>query len=101
MAEIDCAGRAVREINAEIRGAIELGDTSIRVKNPAARHNLGVAILKAADVKFDGSVGYYCGGLPRSCRRGSCGQRSDHGGNQPWSKDSGSPDLGKRAGAAA
>jgi glutamate synthase domain-containing protein 3 len=63
MAEIDCAGRPVREINAEIRSAIGLGDTSIMVTNPAARHNLGVAILKPATVKFDGSVGYYCGGL--------------------------------------
>jgi glutamate synthase domain-containing protein 3 len=63
MAEIDCVGRPVREINAEIRRVIDLGDTNILVKNPAARHNLGVAILKAANVKFDGSVGYYCGGL--------------------------------------
>ena len=53
----------VREINAEIRSAVGVGDTNILVKNPAARHNLGVAILKAANVKFDGSVGYYCGGL--------------------------------------
>jgi glutamate synthase domain-containing protein 3 len=63
MAEIDCAGRPVREINAGIRSAIGLGDTNIIVTNPAARHNLGVAILKPATVKFDGSVGYYCGGL--------------------------------------
>jgi len=63
MAEIDCAGRSVREINTEIRSAIGLGATNILVKNPAARHNLGVAILKPASVKFDGSVGYYCGGL--------------------------------------
>jgi glutamate synthase domain-containing protein 3 len=60
MAELDCAGRTVREINAEIRG---LGEADIVVKNPAARHNLGVAILKPARVKFEGSVGYYCGGL--------------------------------------
>jgi glutamate synthase domain-containing protein 3 len=63
MAEIDCAGRLVREINADIRSAIGVGDTNILVRNPAARHNLGVAILKAASVNFDGSVGYYCGGL--------------------------------------
>jgi glutamate synthase domain-containing protein 3 len=63
MAAIDCTGRPVRVINAEIRRAIGLGDTNIVVTNPAARHNLGVAILKPANVKFDGSVGYYCGGL--------------------------------------
>jgi glutamate synthase domain-containing protein 3 len=60
MAEVDCRGRTVREINAEIRG---LGEGDIVVKNPAARHNLGVAILKHARVRFEGSVGYYCGGL--------------------------------------
>jgi glutamate synthase domain-containing protein 3 len=60
MAELDCAGRTVREINARIR---ELGEADILVKNPAARHNLGVAILKPARIKFEGSVGYYCGGL--------------------------------------
>ena len=36
MAAIDCAGRAVREINTEIRCAIEHGDTNILVMNPAA-----------------------------------------------------------------
>src|ERR1700687_5581872 len=98
MAEIDCAGRSVREINAEIRSAIGVGDTSILVKNPAARHNLGVAILKPASVQFDGSVGYYCGGLmdgpsleiagsagwglAESMVSGTGGGRG--GGGQPW-----------------
>jgi glutamate synthase domain-containing protein 3 len=60
MAELDCATRTVREINARIR---ELGEADIVVKNPGARHNLGVAILKSARIRFEGSVGYYCGGL--------------------------------------
>src|SRR2546425_7688599 len=60
MAELDCAGRTVREINARIR---ELGEADIVGKNPGARHNLGVAILKPARIRFEGSVGYYCGGL--------------------------------------
>jgi methylamine---glutamate N-methyltransferase subunit B len=63
MAEIDSTGISIREINTGIRKAIGLGDRDILVKNPAARHNLGVAILEPARIRFDGSVGYYCGGL--------------------------------------
>jgi glutamate synthase domain-containing protein 3 len=63
MAELDCEGRPVREINTEIREAIARGETEILVRNPGARHNLGVAILQPARVRFEGSVGYYCGGL--------------------------------------
>ena len=33
------------------------------VTSPGARHNLGVALLEPGTVTFDGSVGYYCGGL--------------------------------------
>jgi glutamate synthase domain-containing protein 3 len=63
MGEVNCQGRAPREINAEIKHLIHRGDTHIRVLNPGARHNLGVAILKAVTLELDGSVGYYCGGL--------------------------------------
>ncbi len=60
--EIDCAGRIIREINREIRAALADG-ASVIVRNPAARHNLGVALLTPGEVTFDGSVGYYCGGM--------------------------------------
>jgi methylamine---glutamate N-methyltransferase subunit B len=63
MGEVDCAGRSTREINAEIKHRIELGDTQIQVQNPGARHNLGVAILQPVRLRFNGSVGYYCAGL--------------------------------------
>lgn len=63
MAEIDCSGRATREINAEIRRAIGVGDREIIVKDPGARHNLGVAVLEPVRIRFAGSVGYYCAGL--------------------------------------
>jgi methylamine---glutamate N-methyltransferase subunit B len=63
MGEVDCAGRSTREINAEIKNRIKLGETQIQVENPGARHNLGVAILQAVSLRFNGSVGYYCGGL--------------------------------------
>ncbi|HXI42407.1 MAG TPA: hypothetical protein VNH83_20655 [Bryobacteraceae bacterium] len=63
MAEIVCGSRATREINAEIKQAIAAGDREIVVKDPGARHNLGVAVLAPAHIRFTGSVGYYCGGL--------------------------------------
>lgn len=53
----------MREINSEIKQLIAQGETEIVVKNPGARHNLGVAILKPAHIIFEGSVGYYCAGM--------------------------------------
>ncbi len=63
MAEINCAGRTTREINAEIRRAIAAGDREVVVKDPGARHNLAVAILDPAHILIAGSAGYFCGGL--------------------------------------
>jgi glutamate synthase domain-containing protein 3 len=63
MAEIICNGRGPREINAQIRRAIEAGDTDILIQDPGARHNLGVAVLQPVHIRFAGSVGYYCAGL--------------------------------------
>ncbi|HVP49434.1 MAG TPA: hypothetical protein VMT32_22730 [Bryobacteraceae bacterium] len=63
MAEIVCGNRATREINAEIRRAIAAGEREIVVKDPGARHNLGVAVLEPVRIRFAGSVGYYCVGL--------------------------------------
>ena len=63
MIDIDCEGRTTRQINREIARHIEGGKSEILVKNSGARHNLAVAILKTARIEFDGSVGYYCGGL--------------------------------------
>jgi glutamate synthase domain-containing protein 3 len=63
MAQIDCTGRSIREINAEIRRLAAAGEPEITVRNPAARHNLGVAVLQPARIRFDGSVGYFCGGM--------------------------------------
>lgn len=63
MAEIDAAGCTAREINSAIRLAIAAGSTEIIVRNPGARHNIGVAILEPVRLKIAGSAGYYCGGL--------------------------------------
>ncbi len=73
--QIDCTGKSTREINQAIRAAIASGG-SVAVANPAARHNLGVALLQPGRVVFEGSVGYYCGGMadgPSIEVRGSAG----------------------------
>lgn len=63
MGEINCQGRTTREINAEIKRQVEQGENHILVRNPGARHNLGVALLKPVTLHIEGSVGYYCAGL--------------------------------------
>lgn len=63
MADIDVTGRSTNEINQEIRRAIAENSGGVTVRNPGARHNLAVAILKGGHVRIAGSVGYYCGGL--------------------------------------
>lgn len=60
--EIEAGNRPLREVNEEIRGAADDGHKVV-VHNPLSRHNLGVALPAGADVLFEGSVGYYCGGL--------------------------------------
>jgi methylamine---glutamate N-methyltransferase subunit B len=60
---IDCRGKSPREINRLVREAISAGKREIRVLHPEARHNLAVALLQPMRVVFDGSVGYYCGGM--------------------------------------
>jgi formylmethanofuran dehydrogenase subunit C len=53
---VDCSSRSTREINRLIREA----EGEVLVKNPDARHCLGVAILKPLRIVFDGPVGWYC-----------------------------------------
>ncbi len=60
--EVEAGERPIREVNADIRQAVAAGDKVV-VRRPLSRHNLGVALPEGADVAFDGSVGYYCGGL--------------------------------------
>jgi glutamate synthase domain-containing protein 3 len=50
-------------INRELRQALGAGQQDIHVLEPDARHNLGVALLQPVRVVFEGSVGYYCGGM--------------------------------------
>lgn len=63
MVEIACDNKPTREINAELKRLIAAGEAEITVQEPAARHNLGVAVLRPVRIVFDGSVGYYCAGM--------------------------------------
>jgi methylamine---glutamate N-methyltransferase subunit B len=60
---IDCGDLPVRVINREIRAAVAEGSTSVRLLNPAARHNLGVALPAGIRLTIEGSAGYYVAGL--------------------------------------
>ena len=60
--EIIAGRRGIREVNEEIREAAINGNRVV-VRETLSRHNLGVALPADANVFFEGSVGYYCGGL--------------------------------------
>ena len=60
--EIVATDREIRDINRAIRSSLADG-ARVVVRDPAARHSLGVALLTPGEVTFDGSVGYYCGGM--------------------------------------
>jgi len=59
---IDAGERHIRDINRDIQSAVAAGN-AVTVVNTLSRHNLGVGLPPGADIKFEGSVGYYCGGL--------------------------------------
>ena len=65
--EIRVGSRSIREVNAEIRAAFAEG-RDIVVRDTRSRHNLGVGLPAAARIRFEGSVGYYCGGLNDGAR---------------------------------
>lgn len=65
---VDCTSRSVREINEAIRRLVDAGEPEILVRNPGARHNLAVAILKDVAITIDGSAGYYAGGMSDGVR---------------------------------
>lgn len=59
---LDAEQLTLRQVNTAIRAAFADGREVVVVKT-GARHNLGVALLQAGHVTFEGSVGYYCGGM--------------------------------------
>ena len=62
VAEIRAGARPIREVNRQINAAVAAGK-AVRVTDTRSRHNLGIGLGSDADIRFDGSVGYYCGGL--------------------------------------
>ena len=63
---IDAGERHIRDINRDIQKAAAAGNP-VTVVNTLSRHNLGVGLPPGADIRFEGSVGYYCGGLNTGC----------------------------------
>lgn len=61
--EVQAGNRSSREINQQIKDLIRSGENRIRVRRTQAQHNLAVGILSPVSISFEGSVGYYCGGL--------------------------------------
>ena len=59
---VEVGRRHIREINDDIQAACAAGH-AVTVRNTLSRHNLGVGLPNGARVGFEGSVGYYCGGL--------------------------------------
>lgn len=64
---IDAGERHIRDVNRDIQEACGSGEP-IRVVNTLSRHNLGIGLPKGANITFEGSVGYYCGGLNTGAR---------------------------------
>jgi methylamine---glutamate N-methyltransferase subunit B len=58
-----CGDLTTRAINQAIRAAIAAGANRIQLLDPAARHNLGVALPEGIELVIEGSAGYYAGGL--------------------------------------
>ena len=59
---VHVGNRDIREVNSEIQQIAESGH-SVVVTDTLSRHNLGVGLPEGAKVRFEGSVGYYCGGF--------------------------------------
>jgi glutamate synthase domain-containing protein 3 len=63
-AEFDAASMTTRQINLELRWLLyEQGVKDVTVRNPGAKHSLGVAILTRCKITFEGSLGYFGCGL--------------------------------------
>ena len=73
---LDCANLSTREINQKLKALASEGIPTVKVLNPAGRHNLAVGIAHPIAIHFQGPVGYYCGGLSEKVNIevfGSCG----------------------------
>ncbi len=59
----DAADMSATEVNLKIRDLMSQGCGSIAVRNPMARHSMGVGILQRLNLTFEGSLGYFGVGL--------------------------------------
>lgn len=62
-AEIDAGNMDGKAVNLEIRRLMGEGYGTIVIKNPGAKHSLGVGILNRLQLYFEGSLGYFGIGL--------------------------------------
>ena len=62
-AEFDAGEMETSDINRKIRELMKQGNGTITVRNPLAKHSLGVGILGRVNLQFDGSLGYFGCGL--------------------------------------
>jgi len=62
-AEFDAADMEPNAINLRIRELVASGHGTIVVKNPGAKHSIGVGILNRLNLIFEGSLGYFGVGL--------------------------------------
>jgi glutamate synthase domain-containing protein 3 len=74
--EFDAADLETNAVNVRIRELMREGYGHIIVRNPGAKHSLGVGILNRLKLEFDGSLGYFGVGLidgPRVVIKGRVG----------------------------
>ena len=94
---VTAGDRPIREVNEEIRDAAAAG-SDIVVCDTRSRHNLAIGLDSRARVRFEGSVGYYCGGL-------NCGAAIEIERNAGWAvgeaMSSGEITVGGYAGMSA
>ncbi|MEX0923039.1 MAG: GXGXG motif-containing protein [Rhodovibrionaceae bacterium] len=62
-AEFDAAEMEPKDINLKIRELMQQGHGTIVLKNPRARHAIGVGILNRLNLYIEGSLGYFGVGL--------------------------------------
>ena len=63
-ASFDARELTTRQINLELRRLVyELAVGEVTVRNPGAKHSLGVGILARCRITFEGSLGYFGCGL--------------------------------------
>ncbi len=62
-AEFDAQDMDPTAINEKIRELMKAGNGTIVIKNPGAKHGIGVGILQRLNLIFEGSLGYFGVGL--------------------------------------